>query len=303
MGREVRRVPADWQHPKAPYLYGREGEDYVPLFDGFNKALADWLEGQAKWAEGLRDDYRGGWISIENEHKSSTWEDWSGERPDPKHYMPDFPAEERTHWQMYQNTSEGTPISPVIETPEELARWLADNEASAFANQTASYEDWLSTIMRGSAPSAVISDSAVTSGVAAMPGFPKEELTNPDTGEREVTEYIDQGGLTDAAQGLFEIPRPFDLAAEACFIDAVAGAKVAHIANFGHPWTQEAGWDLLELREDTEEQLTKRIADYEKEFWQVWIRDNTGRCGAVLYKPSDAAGPWEDPIRKSKDNG
>jgi len=47
---------------------------------------------------------------------------------------------------MYETCTEGTPISPAFATPEELARWLADNEASAFGGMTASYEGWLRTI-------------------------------------------------------------------------------------------------------------------------------------------------------------
>ncbi|MCK5445108.1 MAG: hypothetical protein KAI73_05745, partial [Rhodospirillaceae bacterium] len=74
----------------------------------------------------------------------------------------------RTHWQMYETTSEGTPISPPMETPELLARWLADNNASAFAKDTATYEQWLSTIKRGFAPSAIMGDGKLESGVAAL---------------------------------------------------------------------------------------------------------------------------------------
>lgn len=65
--------------------------------------------------------------------------------------MPDWSKDERTHYQMYESTSEGTPMSPPIKTQEELARWLVDNEASAFAGRTATYEEWLGTIEEGSA--------------------------------------------------------------------------------------------------------------------------------------------------------
>ena len=47
---------------------------------------------------------------------------------------------------MYEDTSEGTPISPAFETPEELATWLAENKASSFADFTASYDAWLNII-------------------------------------------------------------------------------------------------------------------------------------------------------------
>jgi hypothetical protein len=61
-----------------------------------------------------------------------------------------------------------SPISSVMATPEDLARWLADNEASAFGDMTATYEQWLSTIKRGFACSMVMQGDRMDSGVAAM---------------------------------------------------------------------------------------------------------------------------------------
>lgn len=74
-------------------------------------------------------------------------------------------------WQMWETTSEGSPISPVCESPEALARWLADNNASAFGSQGATYEEWLGMIRGpGWAPSAVqIDGGPIVSGVAGMP--------------------------------------------------------------------------------------------------------------------------------------
>lgn len=139
MGRELRMVPANWEHPKD------EQGDYVPLDTEFPY-------NQEEIEEGLRD----GWLTDE-----------------PPNYgcdiMPQWPANERTHFQMYENTTEGTPISPVCATIEELARWLADNRASAFADQTATYEQWLATCKRGWAPSAIAeSGKGLRSGVAAL---------------------------------------------------------------------------------------------------------------------------------------
>jgi hypothetical protein len=57
--------------------------------------------------------------------------------------MPKWTADGATYFQMYETTTEGTSISPVMDSPESLARWLADNKASAFADQTASYDAWL----------------------------------------------------------------------------------------------------------------------------------------------------------------
>ncbi|TGR71396.1 hypothetical protein EN837_08250 [bacterium M00.F.Ca.ET.194.01.1.1] len=153
MGREVRRVPADWQHPRyteenAPH--GRAVGRYIPMFDGgYAEAAADFLE-KAN-AEGLQEAI-----------------DYYGEAPKQENYMPDWPQEQRTHLMMYEDTTEGTPISPAFATPEELARWLTDTGASSFGDQTASYEAWLRVAKGGFAPSAVLYDGSLTSGVEAI---------------------------------------------------------------------------------------------------------------------------------------
>ena len=49
-------------------------------------------------------------------------------------------------YQMWEFTSEGSPISPVFDTPEGLARWLSDTQASAFGRITAQYDTWLQWI-------------------------------------------------------------------------------------------------------------------------------------------------------------
>ena len=70
---------------------------------------------------------------------------------------------------MYEDTSEGTPISPIFATPEELARWLTDTKASAFGGQAATYEGWLRVAQGGWAPSAVFTpETGLMSGVDAL---------------------------------------------------------------------------------------------------------------------------------------
>jgi len=69
-------------------------------------------------------------------------------------------------YQMWETTSEGSPISPVFETPEELAEWLVENKASAFGSDTATYEEWLRVCQGGYAPSAVMDEAGLRSGVA-----------------------------------------------------------------------------------------------------------------------------------------
>ncbi|NIS53103.1 MAG: hypothetical protein GWN94_18685 [Phycisphaerae bacterium] len=143
MGRELRMVPPDWEHPKD------EKGHHIPLFCGYSDRLAEW------------DKYR-------KTHSEEEAIEWMGHRPEPEWYMPEWTPEEATHYMMYEDTSEGTPISPAFATPEELARWLADTGASAFADQGASYEAWLNTIQRGYAFSAAFSlSTGMISGVEA----------------------------------------------------------------------------------------------------------------------------------------
>lgn len=132
MGREVRMVPPDWQHPMS-------GCGFKPLYNGadFSRRLSEWEDGAEKWGRGEFPDY------ASEESRKLTYEEWEGEKPDQGDYMPNLPAEQRTHYMMYETTTEGTPISPAFATPEELARWLADTGASAFGGITASYEGWL----------------------------------------------------------------------------------------------------------------------------------------------------------------
>lgn len=172
MSREVRMVAPGWEHPKYPADYyepHRRGR-YIPLFDGgFATADTEWDEGYAKWQAGFVKGWGAdeGWIARTAEH-GPTYTNWHGARPSPDDYMPDWPASERTMLMMYETTSEGTPISPAFTTSEELARWLADNGASAFAGETASYEAWLRVCRGGYAPSAVMQNGVMESGVAAL---------------------------------------------------------------------------------------------------------------------------------------
>jgi len=164
MGREVRMVPADWVHPRDGF-YANGDVRYVSLHDGrdFAGRLADWESEAAKWNAGEYPSY------ASEENKSMSYIEWAGDRPEPSDYMPQWPESERTHLMMYETTSEGSPISPAFETPEELARWLADTGASSFGRSTASYEAWLRVARGGYAPSAVIiGNGEMQSGVEGL---------------------------------------------------------------------------------------------------------------------------------------
>ena len=158
MGRELRRVPKDWEHPRS------EDGEYIPLFDGYRAALKDFEDAVKEKGLAKAIDYYGGAPMSEN-------------------YMPDWPVSERTHYMMYETTSEGTPISPACETPEELARWLADNKASAFGKSTATYDQWLNMISGpGWAPSAVMDVEGLRSGVVFVGNIRRD---NDDSDTRD----------------------------------------------------------------------------------------------------------------------
>jgi hypothetical protein len=52
----------------------------------------------------------------------------------------------RNHFQMFETTSEGTPISPAFAKAEELAKWLADHEIPVFGDALGTREQWLKII-------------------------------------------------------------------------------------------------------------------------------------------------------------
>lgn len=147
MGREVRKVPPNWQHPKDD----RDGSWYRPLFDG-----SDYQTRVASWNKAVAERGLQGAI------------DYEVNPPDANDFMPVWPDSERTHYMMYETTTEGTPISPAFSTPEELARWLTESNASANGYEGASYESWLRVCKGGYAPLMVLRDGELMSGVAGI---------------------------------------------------------------------------------------------------------------------------------------
>ena len=167
-------VPPDWQHPTEwgkPARHQRPKLRHRPLLDGDHaKQAAEW-EGEfaARQRGEVRDWATNGWKpKSQSALECELFEEWHGSRPKAEDYMPAFAEGTATHLMMYETTSEGTPISPAFATPEELARWLADNGASTFGDSTGTYEQWLSVCRGGWAPSAVMDAKGFRSGVEAM---------------------------------------------------------------------------------------------------------------------------------------
>jgi hypothetical protein len=75
-------------------------------------------------------------------------------------------------YQVWETVSEGSPITPVFATPQELARWCVDNQPW---NSNSSYETWLRFIGEGWASSFVATpETGFVDGVEAI-GKPVKE--------------------------------------------------------------------------------------------------------------------------------
>jgi hypothetical protein len=179
MGREVRMVPPNWQHPIEwrKKWQNKAVMQFKPLMSGpYSERVAEWTEGAAQWESGLKRDYATNGWKPKDQDDTGTYAEYDGERPVEADYMPAFAPGTATHLMMYESTSEGTPISPALATPEELARWLSDNGASTFGDSTGTYEQWLRTCRGGWAPSAVFDQHGLRSGVEAL-----ADLESPST--------------------------------------------------------------------------------------------------------------------------
>ena len=126
MSREIRRVPFGWQHPK------RENGSYQPMFDKDYKAVKDeWLNELKEWQEGTHEDY---------DPEQDYWE-YYGNPPDRDFYRPTWETVPDCY-QVYEDVSEGTPVSPVFETQDEMKEWLLAEGYSEFASEKFIEHGW-----------------------------------------------------------------------------------------------------------------------------------------------------------------
>lgn len=122
MGREIRMVPPNWQHPEIKDDYGRLR--LQPMYDqDFASAKAEWLEGLRAWDAGENDDREK--YKHDDGRPYEYWE-WHGNPPCPAYYRP-WKDEEATWYQVWETVSEGTPVTPPFATQQELADYLAEN--------------------------------------------------------------------------------------------------------------------------------------------------------------------------------
>jgi hypothetical protein len=129
MGREIRRVPPDWEHPKRERCEHHPKCDPVcdqPLYDeDYDEAAQEWMREFAEW-EADKD-------GVRTEASTSTyftryfW-DWHGSPPDKDYYRSrKWTTAEATNYQIYETVSEGTPVTPHFATKEELIDYLVEH--------------------------------------------------------------------------------------------------------------------------------------------------------------------------------
>jgi len=127
MGREIRRVPPNWEHPKENvYNYrGAPEERYIPLYNSsYIESLNDWIKEHTEWENGTHKT-----LVEEPEYKENYphYASYGGNPPSIESYRPEWKSEEMTWYQVYETVSEGTPVTPPFETKEELVNYLVEN--------------------------------------------------------------------------------------------------------------------------------------------------------------------------------
>lgn len=169
MGREIRRVPANWQHPQRDpnsNAYRRAG--LQPMHDqAFDDRFAEWLKDFDRIRAGDLD-------AIERQCYPRGLADWlmdEGAPHDPAYYRP-WKDDEATWFQLWETVSEGTPVSPPFATKEELADHLAEHGDGGWgASEKGGWgKEMAYKFVMGSgwAPSMVVMGGKVMSGVEAV---------------------------------------------------------------------------------------------------------------------------------------
>jgi hypothetical protein len=120
VGREIRRVPPNWQHPKD------DRGQYLPMHDEhFADRFAKWLADFDRIRRGELEDWERECYASDN--PLAEWLLDEGSPLDPSVYRPYRDEDDRSWWQVYETVSEGTPVTPAFATKAELVDYLVDH--------------------------------------------------------------------------------------------------------------------------------------------------------------------------------
>ena len=170
MGREIRRVPKNWQHPinEECRHWGVDPHRglpcYKPMHDqDYKSAATEWMANYQRFQDATPEER----AKEFSKYCEYYWEYDSP--PDEELYRPVFdgPAD---CYQIYETVSEGTPVSPVFETQEEMIEWLVSEGHSRKSAEAFVKDGW--------APSLVVfrsgGDVEILTGVDAADKWKEE---------------------------------------------------------------------------------------------------------------------------------
>jgi hypothetical protein len=144
MSREIRRVPVGWQHPTEPNPYWRE-QQAARLRRGDPEPRLHASEVQFR--------------SLHGRDILAYYEPGE-DLPDEADLMPDFgPDQQELGWCLYQTVSEGTPITPVFSTADDLIEHLS-----------AHGDDWTQEPWRRAAAEAIVRTGSSFGSFVHVPG-------------------------------------------------------------------------------------------------------------------------------------
>lgn len=121
MGREIRLVIPNWEHPKD------EDGRYIPMYENSaQKEFLQWLEEYRNWVQQglakvieeqpeLEYDFASPYVSFCN---------YYGSPPNPENYFPNWEEGSNTWYQVYETVTEGTPVTPPFSSSDELVNYL-----------------------------------------------------------------------------------------------------------------------------------------------------------------------------------
>lgn len=180
MGREIRRVPADWVHPiytddlVTEYQRGMGwvGKP-IPLYDeDIEAATRVWIDGAALWIQGkhptqLHTAEVGTAYPEMYEPTFYAYSSYESTSPDPDSYRRPFTSE-ATHYQVYETVSEGTPVSPVFATTDEMVDWLSTVPMGGVNKEPLSRKAAEKFVEYEYAPSFIVDSGGLRTGVEAL---------------------------------------------------------------------------------------------------------------------------------------
>ena len=126
MGREVRRVPPNWDHPQRnPHFDTYRHGGYQPMWDEhIDDAMARWLKDFDRMRAGDLTDFER--LVYTSGNPFAEWLEDEGTPPSAHLHRP-WRDDEATWFQVWETVSEGTPVTPPFATQAELVDYLVEH--------------------------------------------------------------------------------------------------------------------------------------------------------------------------------